>query len=205
MLGHHLNVDMYLTEIQEGNGKENHPFSCYSLRTGSAALCSALKAQVANPVLGVIESGKFTVTGGLIACCCSLYTGTHCLYRVQKYKHVVAIVNSTHCHLCRDSSCSSTRMEHNLDDSTIMPYLRAVFQLQITKARQLFELLSELMHSQDKSSGNPALQFTGSSNLCAVGNVTHISSLALKILLEFDKEFVWGDNLIFNTATLGCD
>ncbi|KAK7915592.1 hypothetical protein WMY93_011353 [Mugilogobius chulae] len=57
------------------------------------------------------------------------------------------------------------------------------------------------MRNQDKRSEKPTLRFTGTSQYCAVGNVTHISSLALQLLLEFDEEFVWGDNLIFHTDT----
>lgn len=73
-----------------------------------------------------------------------------------------------------------------------------MFQLKLSDAVSLSELISELMHTQTKGDSR-SFPFTGTPPYCTVENVTHISSLALQKLIKFDKEFVWGDNLIFNT------
>lgn len=89
--------------------------------------------------------------------------------------------------------------ESNFDEVRTRAYLRGVFpQLKLVDAVKLSELISELTHTQTNGDSR-SFPFTGTPSFCTVENVTHISSLALQKLIEFDKEFVWGDNLIFNT------
>lgn len=148
-------------------------------------------------VAGFIESDKFTVCGGLIASCCGLRWGSHCVFRTSS-KHVIAIVNSEHCKWCKYASATPVQ-ESELDEAKTRAYLRVVFQhLKSVDAGKLSELISELTHTQTDG-GSRNFPFTCTPPYCTVDNVTHISSLALQKLIEFDKEFVWGDNLIFNT------
>lgn len=68
---------------------------------------------------------------------------------------------------------------------------------------KLAELISELTRTRGSNATTTGLPFTCTPPYCTVENVTHISNAALVILLEYDGEFVWGDNLIFNTKIEG--
>jgi len=128
--------------------------------------------------------------------CCGLHRGDHCIIRTTA-KHVIAIVNTVHCKWCKKATSTPAR-ESDFDEIKTRAYLRALFQLKLSDAVKLSELISEIKYTQTAGDGR-SVPFTGTPPYCTVENVTHISSLALKKLTEFDTEFVWGDNLIFNT------
>ena len=173
--------------------KTNKKVSKGHVHSSSAA---GTNGDLSNAVAGFIESDRFTVGGGLIALCCGLRWGDHCIFRTSA-KHLIAIVNSVHCKWCKRASSTPVR-ESDFDAIKTRAYLRALFQLKLSDAVKLSELISELKYTQTDGDSR-SLPFTGTPPYCTVENVTHISSLALKTLIEFDKEFVWGDNLIFNT------
>ena len=145
---------------------------------------------------GFIESDKFTVCGGLIAACCGLRSGSYCVVRTGS-KHVIAIVNSDHCKWCKLASCSPVQ-ENNAYEVGTRTYLRGLFQLNVSDACKLAELITVLTCTQTNGERG-SFPFTGTPPYCTVENVTHISRSALQALTEIDNEFVWGDNLIFNT------
>lgn len=103
-------------------------------------------------------------------------------------------MNSEHCKWCKRASSTPGR-ESDFDEVRTRAYLRGMFQLTLTDAVKLAELISELTRTQKDSRGFP---FTGTPPYCTMENVRHISSLALEKLIEIDEEFVWGHNLIFN-------
>lgn len=77
-----------------------------------------------------------------------------------------------------------------------------MFGLKHADAAKLSELIAELTRSQPPAEDpRTTYPFTGPPPYCTVENVTHVSSCALRKLLEFDDEFIWGDNLIFNTKS----
>lgn len=145
-------------------------------------------------VAGFIESDRFTLCGGVIAPWGGLSWKRHCVFRTR-CKNVIAIVNSGQCKWCEGASSTSVQ-ESDLDKVRTRTYLRGVFQLTLSEAVKLSELISELTKTKGGSNSCP---FIGTPPYCTVENVTHISGLALSALFEFDKEFVWGDNLTFNT------
>lgn len=147
---------------------------------------------VGSLVAGFIESDKITVCGGLITSCCGLQ-GNHCVFRMSS-KH--AIVNSNHCKWCKDQSCTPVQ-ESDFDEARTRAYLRGMLKLTVSDSVKLSELISELIHTQTQK--YLRFPFTGTPPYCTVENIRHISSLALRQLIDFDKEFIWGDNLIFNT------
>ena len=189
---------MKATEMKNPNStneksKTNGEASKGRVRPSSAA---GANGDLSNAVAGFIESDRFTVCGGLMALCCGPRWGNHCVFRTSA-RHLIAIVNSVHCKWCKEAA-STPVQESDFDDIKTRAYLRALFQLKLSDAVKLSELISELKCTQTDGDGR-GLPFTGTPPYCTVENVTHISSLALKKLIEFDKEFVWGDNLIFNT------
>lgn len=147
-------------------------------------------------VAGFIESDRCTVSGGLIASCCSLRWDRHCLFRVSS-KYLIVIVNSEHCKWCKGSSPTPVK-ESEFDQVRTRAYLRGMFQLTLSDSMRLSDLIFELTCTQTKSDCH-SFPVTCTPPYCTVENVTHISGVALQKLVEFDKEFVWGDNLIFNT------
>lgn len=159
---------------------------------------------LSKAVAGFIESDKFTVCGGLIAACGLLRGGDHCVFRTPSSKHVIVIVNSEHCKMCK---CASVQ-ESDFDNIRTRAYLRGMFQLKLSDTVKLSELISELTRTQrsddvvDNADDCRTVPFTGTPPYCTIENVKHISSVALEKLIEFDKEFVWGDNLIFNTTVV---
>lgn len=161
-----------------------------------SSLAASKSGDFSKDVAGFIESDKFTVCGGLIASCCGIRRGSHCVFRTSS-KHVIAIVNSEHCKWCKRAS-STPVQESDFDEARTRAYLRGMFQLKLSDAVKLSKLISELTHTQ-RDGDSCSFPFTGTFPYCTLENVTHISSLALQKLIEFDKEFVWRDNLIFNT------
>lgn len=116
--------------------------------------------------------------------------GGRCVFRAGSKRNVVVAVDSKHCKWC----VGATPVEESeLYRAKTSAYLRGIFQLKLGDADRLSELIAELTRTQ------PKCDFTGTPPYCTVENVTHISSLALDKLIEFDEEFVWGDNLIFST------
>lgn len=150
-------------------------------------------------VLGFIESDKFTVCGGLIAACCQ--SGDSCVYRTCS-ENVIAIVNSTHCAWCENNTLPSAQ-ESEFDRFGTRAYLRGVFRLKLSDAVRLSELIAELSRTRGSCEETRGFPFSATPPYCTVEDVTHVSSGALGMLLEFDREFVWGDNLIFNTQVRG--
>jgi hypothetical protein len=157
---------------------------------------SAKSGDVYQAVAGFIESDKCTVSGGLIASCCSIRWDSHCLFRVSS-KHVIVIVNSEHCKWCKGSSSTPVK-ESEFDQVRTKAYLRGMFQMTLSDSMRISELIFELTRTQPKSDSQ-SFPVTCTPPYCTVETVTHISGVALQKPLEFDKEFVWGDNLIFNT------
>lgn len=152
-------------------------------------------------VAGFIESDKCTVAGGLIGSCCSSLWDGHCLFRVSS-KHVIVIVNSAHCKWCKGASSTPVK-ESDVDEGRTRAYLRGMFQMSLSDSMRLSELIFELTRTQTKNERH-SFPVTCTPPYCTVETVTHISSLALRKLVEFDKDFVWGDNLIFNTKVDRC-
>lgn len=145
-------------------------------------------------VAGFIESDTFTVCGEFIASsCCNLVS--YCVFRTSR-KHIIAIVNSEHCKWCKGALFTSVK-EREFDQVRTRVYLQGIFQLNSMDSMKLSELVQYLTYTPNTESHS--LQFTCTPPYCTVDNVTHISGLALQKLFEFDKDFVWGDNLIFNT------
>lgn len=137
--------------------------------------------------------------------CCSSSQGDHCVFRSSSKCNVIVMVNSEHCKWCTGVSSAPVE-ESDLIRVRTVAYLRGIFQLKLGDAARLFELISELTRTQTNGDGAHGFcSFTGTPPYCTVENVTHISGSALEKLIEFDKEFVWGDNLIFNTKAEGLD
>ena len=156
---------------------------------------SSTASEIANAVAGYIESDKFTVCGGLIALCCGPRWGNHCIFRTGS-KHVLGIINSEHCKWCKRASRVPVRDSEEIGTRA---YLRGMFQLTLSDAARISELISDLNRTQTHGD-HRSLPFTGTPPYCTVENVRHISNTALRTLSEFDQEFVWGDNLIFSTS-----
>lgn len=155
-------------------------------------------------VAGVIESDRSTICGGLVVLCCGSHRDSHCAFRSSSKRNVVVVVNSKHCKWCTGASSKPVE-ENDLIRVRTIAYLRGIFQLKLGDATRLSELISELTRTQTNCDAHGVCSFTGTPPYCTVENVTHISSSALEKLIEFDKEFVWGDNLIFNTKAEGPD
>ena len=145
-------------------------------------------------VAGLIESDSFSLRGGVIESWGSVPWVSHCVFRTSR-RNVIAIVNSGQCKWCQGASSASVQ-ESNFDKFGTRTYLRGVFQLKHSEAVKLSELISELTKTQGDGDSRA---FTGIPPYCTVENVTHISGLALRKLLELDKDFVWGYNLTFTT------
>lgn len=160
---------------------------------GHPSQASGKSGDLSRAVAGFIESGTFTVRGGLIFSWSDLHGGSHCVFRTS-CKHVIVIVNSEHCKWCKDSSFTPVQ-DSDFDEVRTRAYLQGVFQLKLAETVKLSELISELTQTNGHRRTFP---FTCTPPYCTVENVTHISSLALQKLIEVDKDFVWGDNLIFN-------
>ena len=161
----------------------------------SAQTSSTAGEDFPKAVAGFVESDKFTVCGEFIASsCCN--RGSYCVFRTSR-KHIIAIVNSEHCKWCKDALFTSVK-ERGFDEVRTRVYLRGIFQFKSVDSMKLSELIQELTYTPTNTERH-SLQFTCTPPYCTVENVTHISSLALQKLFEFDKDFVWGDNLIFNT------
>ena len=78
-----------------------------------------------------------------------------------------------------------------------------MFRLTVSDTAKLSQLISELTRStQTDCDGSVGVPFTGTPPYCTVESVMHISGVALQQLIEFDEEFIWGDNLIFNTKAV---
>lgn len=152
---------------------------------------------VSNPcVLGLIESAGVTVCGGLLAACFRM--SKCCVHRTSN-GNTIAIVNSRHCKWCKRTSGNQVQ-ESKFDHYSTRTYLRGLFRLKSSDVGKLSELLSELTRIRGSHEVDTGLPFTCTPPYCTVENVRHISNAALKLLLEVDEEFVWGDNLIFNTT-----
>ncbi len=154
-------------------------------------------SSLTEAVVGVIESDKFTVYGGLLTTCLGLHRSSHCVFRTR-CKHIIVKVNSQYCKWCK-RALSTPVHGANFDDVKNRAYLRVVLQVRLSEAAKLSELLSELTRSTTADGESHSLPFTATPPYCTVENVRHISGRALQLLIGFDKEFVWGDNLIFDT------
>lgn len=64
---------------------------------------------------GFIEGDGATVSGRMIALCCSSLRGKHCVFRTRS-KHAIAIVNSEHCKWCKEACPVSERNGDGDDD-----------------------------------------------------------------------------------------
>lgn len=171
-------------------------------RVQSSSATAAQREDLSETVAGFIECGKFAVSGGLLASCCGLHWDRHCVFRTSS-EHLVAIVNSAQCKWCK---CASVCVqESDFDGFTTRTYLQGIFGVNASDTIKLTELIAELTRTQGRGASH-RVPFTATPPYCTVENVTHISGLALQKLIEFDKEFVWGDNLMFNTtrSKAGC-
>lgn len=149
-----------------------------------------------DAVAGFIEADRSTVSGGLLASCCGIRSGGRCVFRTG-IEHVIAIVRREHCKWCKKASRAPER-ESDFDEARTVAYLRGVFELTVSDAGKLSELISEL--TRTRTGGDLCgFPFAGTPPYCTVENVMHISGPALQKVIDFDDEFVWGDNLIFNT------
>ncbi|KAJ7983658.1 hypothetical protein DPEC_G00374600 [Dallia pectoralis] len=165
-------------------------------RLGHSLSGAGLLKDLSKAVAGFIESGSPTVCGGLMSSHCGLRSGSHCVFRTRS-KHIIAIVNSEHCKWCK-GALSGHSQESDVDEVVTRAYLRSMFKLRLSDAAKLSELIAELTRTQTNGHGH-GLTFSGTPPFCTVKNVAHISGLVFQKLIEFDTEFVWGDNLIFNT------
>lgn len=156
-------------------------------------------------MVGRIQCDRLTVSGGLLSVCCDRFrTGGICLHRDSAgEKNVIAIVHSEHCKWCKTGSVQGTR--DRLGGGLYTgAYLGRLFQIRVSEAARLTELIAELTKTQGATLDHRDVPVTGTPPYCTVADVRHISSVALTILLAFDDEFVWGDNVTFNTkARLG--
>lgn len=183
-----------------------------SVQTSSAELvavnrradgCSSSQVEECG-VVGRIQCDRLTVSGGLLSVCCDRFrTGGICLHRDSAGENVIAIVHSEHCKWCKTGSVRGTR--DRLGGGLYTgAYLGRLFQIRVSEAARLTELIAELTKTQGATLDHRDVPITGTPPYCTVADVRHISSVALTILLAFDDEFVWGDNVTFNTkARLG--
>lgn len=149
-------------------------------------------------VAGHIECDRATVSGGLLSVCCRLWKGDVCLLRNSADGNIITIVNSEHCKWCKAQSVRGARDRHRSFFCT-GEYLRGLFKVKVSEAARLAELIAELTDTQGWTADHSVIPVTGTPPYCTVADVRHISSVALAPLLAFDDEFVWGDNLTFNT------
>lgn len=163
---------------------------------GHSSSATGSGRDLSKSVAGFIESDVFAVCGGLITSFRGLRLGDHCVFRTSS-KYVIAIVNSEHCKWCKEAQRAPVR-ELESDEVRTRAYLQGIFRVGVSHAVKLSELISALTYAHAKG-GARNLPFTGTPPFCSVENVTHISGLALEKLIAFDREFVWGDNLIFTT------
>ena len=162
------------------------------VRTSSAA---GKRGAHSKAVAGFIECGDDTVSGGLLASCRGLRWDRHCVFRTRS-KRLVAVVNSEHCKWCK---CATSVQESDVFGFRTTVYLQGMFRLSFVDHVNLAKLISELKRTQTKEGETHSGSVTATDTYCTVEDVTHISGLALQKLSEFDKEFLWGDNLMFNT------
>lgn len=162
---------------------------------------SSFESQDVQVVVGSIEIDTLTVSGGLLAACLSdRYPSDCCLRRVSE--RVIEIAQSEHCKWCKSESNTRHRRDTARQHFGNGSWLRDLFQLTLVQADRLCELLTELINTQDtREETRSSFPITVTPPYCAVEDVTHISRAALTRLLTFDPEFLWGDNLIFNTKS----
>lgn len=150
-----------------------------------------------SAVAGRIQCDRLTVSGGLLSVCCDRFRkGSICLHREPG--DVITVLNSEHCKWCK-RGCVSGRQDSLGGDLYAGKYLQAVFRVKVSEATRLTELITELTYTQGTPVDHRDLPVTGTPPYCTVANVKHISSAALATLQAFDEDFVWGDNLTFNT------
>lgn len=160
----------------------------------SSSAIVAKRGDLSKAVAGLLECGNFNVSGGLLASCCGSRWATHCVFRTSS-KHLVAVVNSEQCKWCNRAS---SVQENVFDGFTTRAYLQGIFGVNAADTLRLSELIAELMRTQTTGK-NHGVPFIATPPYCSVENVTHISGLALQKLIDFDREFGWGDHLVFNT------
>lgn len=165
-------------------GSLKHPYS------SSSSQCKR------SAVAGRIQCDRLTVSGGLLSVCCDRFRkGSVCLHREPGADNVVTVLYSEHCKWCKEG-CVSERQE--LGGDYIKTFLQAVFRIKVSEATSLTELVTELRYTQGTPGDRHEVPVTAPP-YCTVVNVKHISSAALATLQAFDGDFVWGDNLTFNT------
>lgn len=150
-------------------------------------------------VAGRIQCDRLTVSGGLLSVCCDRFRkGSICLHREPGSDNVITVLYSEHCKWCK-TGCVSGQQDSLGGDLYTGKYLQAVFRVKVSEATRLTELITELTYTQGTPADRRELPVTGTPPYCTVANVKHISSAALATLQAFDEDFVWGDNLTFNT------
>lgn len=111
---------------------------------------------------------------------------------------VIAVLDSEQCKWCKGGSVSA-RPDGLGGDLYASKYFQAVFRVKVSEATRLTELITELACTQETPVDHRELPVTGTPPYCTIADVRHISSVALAALHVFDEDFVWGDNLTFNT------
>lgn len=150
-------------------------------------------------VAGHIQCDRLTVSGGLLSVCSDRFRkGSICLHRDSGSDNVITVLYSEHCKWCK-TGCVSGQQDNFGGDLYTGKYLQAVFRVKVSEAARLTELITELTYTQGRPADLRELPVTGTPPYCTVANVKHISSAALATLQAFDEDFVWGDNLTFNT------
>lgn len=150
----------------------------------------------------MMESDRATVRGALFSSAnpwfWNIPAHRRCVFRTSS-ERAIAVIDRARCKWCRASQGDALHFEAELDQARTRSYLRGTFGLSPVEAGHLTDLLTELALSRvgDEKSTCP---FAGTPPYCTVENVVHISGPVLERLLEFDDEFVWGDNLIFNAS-----
>uniref|UniRef100_A0A286P9U6 Myopalladin-like, partial sequene n=1 Tax=Oryzias latipes TaxID=8090 RepID=A0A286P9U6_ORYLA len=179
----------------------------HRVKTGGARAQSPSFASREEPgapsrgVWGVMESDRSTVRGALFSSTNPWFWGIpahrRCVFRTSSERSI-AVIDRARCKWCKPSRGEVPRFDQDeFERIRTRSYLRGTFGLSPAEAGRLSELLAELALSAE---GKGACPFAGTPPYCTVENVVHISGPALERLMEFDDEFVWGDNLIFHAG-----
>lgn len=153
-------------------------------------------------MLGFLESDRKTVRGGVFfegganGGRGPVSHGPRCVIRTSA-ERIIVVADGSRCKWC-EGSAGKVAPREDFERVAARTYLRSVFNLPPGKASRLAELLSELTRARSER-GESVSVFAGPPPYCTVPDVRHISSVALELLFEFDRDFVWGDNLIFST------
>lgn len=151
-------------------------------------------------VLGVIESYRLTLRGSI---CCkdnpwfkSSSAQRRCIFRTSS-ERVVAVIDGEQCKWCKGLP-TEPGPDYRLERANDRAYLRRMFDLSPADTSKLSDLLYDVTRTRVVLLSGGFL-FAGTPPYCTVANVIHLSGTALQKVLEFDRDFVWGHNLTFNT------